>query len=341
MLAPILAEHDGDAGRNVQALDRAAARDRQAQIRTADHCIAHALAFGAECEYQTRWQLRRVQRDAVARNGRGEAVTPRAQRVQRIGRRGRLDQWHDFRRTFGDAHPISFSAGVDAGNFADAVALGLKPVTVCSDLLGPGGYGRASAYFGALTARMKAAGAGDLETFTVLAHGRPAAEAALDHGGLDGEAAAPLGDMGGLTGGASGLGGIAGGIEGVIGSIVDGISGLIGALTGGLGDGSSDSPLDDPVDVDDPNEPVDEGVDDAEPVAADEPLAPEQPAEQLTESPPAAVEAVDEPAAPPPIGPPPADQPPPDDQPPPPTGLPPEGSTPCEIAEDQLPQAGQ
>jgi hypothetical protein len=158
---------------------------------------------------------------------------------------------------------------------------------------------------------------------------------------IDGEAAAPLGDMGGLTGGASGLGGIAGGIEGVIGSIVDGISGLIGALTGGLGDGSSDSPLDDPVDVDDPNEPVDEGVDDAEPVAADEPLAPEQPAEQLTESPPAAVEAVDEPAAPPPIGPPPADQPPPDDQPPPPTGLPPEGSTPCEIAEDQLPQAGQ
>lgn len=87
-----------------------------------------------------------------------------------------------LRRTFGDAHPISFSAGVDAQNFADAVALGLKPVSVCSDLLGPGGYGRAARYFAELTARMKAAGATDLDTFTLLAHGQ--AEAALDGLGL-------------------------------------------------------------------------------------------------------------------------------------------------------------
>ena len=38
--------------------------------------------------------------------------------------------------------PLSFSAGVDARNFADCVALGLVPVTVCTDLLKPGGYGR-------------------------------------------------------------------------------------------------------------------------------------------------------------------------------------------------------
>jgi putative selenate reductase len=47
-----------------------------------------------------------------------------------------------FRAHFGDRFPISFSAGIDRQNFADAVALGLVPVTVCSDLLRPGGYGR-------------------------------------------------------------------------------------------------------------------------------------------------------------------------------------------------------
>ena len=76
-----------------------------------------------------------------------------------------------LRRTFGDAHPVSFSAGIDALNFADAVALGLKPVSVCSDLLGPGGYGRAARYFGELSTRMSAVGASDVETFTVRAFG--------------------------------------------------------------------------------------------------------------------------------------------------------------------------
>ena len=157
---------------------------------------------------------------------------------------------------------------------------------------------------------------------------------------LDDELEAPLGDIGGLSSVAGSLGGIAGGIEGVIGSIVDGIGGLIGALTGGLGDVPGDAPLDDPVGVDEPDEPADDNEDDADPVAAEEPPAPEQPAEQSTENPPAAVEAVDEPAASPPIDPPPADQTPPPAG-PPPEGLTPEGSTPCEIAEDQLPQAGQ
>ena len=48
-----------------------------------------------------------------------------------------------FRREFGASIPISFSAGIDQKNFPDAVALGLVPVTVCSDLLKTGGYGRA------------------------------------------------------------------------------------------------------------------------------------------------------------------------------------------------------
>ena len=44
-----------------------------------------------------------------------------------------------FRERFGDQFPISFSAGIDKTNFADAVALGLTPITVCSDLLKVGG----------------------------------------------------------------------------------------------------------------------------------------------------------------------------------------------------------
>ena len=50
-----------------------------------------------------------------------------------------------FRRAFGDRYPISFSAGVDALNFAETVGLGLKPVTVCSDLLKPAAIGAAGA----------------------------------------------------------------------------------------------------------------------------------------------------------------------------------------------------
>jgi hypothetical protein len=174
----------------------------------------------------------------------------------------------------------------------------------------------------------------------------------LSTGGLDEvppELAAPLSDAGGLSAGAGGLGGIAGGIGGVIGNIVDGIGSLIGSLTGGLGDTVGDPLLDDPIDDTDNPEEAEEAEDadetegsdepieaDAEPVAA---AASEEPAvDQLSESAPAAVEAADapaEPAAPPPVDPPPADQP------PPPTVAPPDGSTPCEIAEDQLPQAGQ
>jgi len=42
--------------------------------------------------------------------------------------------------------PISFCAGVNALNIADVLACGLKPVTVCSDLLKPGGYARLTQY---------------------------------------------------------------------------------------------------------------------------------------------------------------------------------------------------
>lgn len=50
-----------------------------------------------------------------------------------------------FRRAMPDL-PISFSAGIDRFNYPDAVRLGLRPVTVCTDLLEQGGYGRLHGY---------------------------------------------------------------------------------------------------------------------------------------------------------------------------------------------------
>ena len=82
-----------------------------------------------------------------------------------------------FRTFFGDRFPVSFSAGIDASNFADAVALGLKPVTVCSDLLKSGGYARSIRYLKALETRMQALGARNLDEFIIRAFGH--AEAAL------------------------------------------------------------------------------------------------------------------------------------------------------------------
>ncbi len=76
-----------------------------------------------------------------------------------------------FRETFGDRFPISFSAGIDRNNFSDAVAIGLTPVTVCSDLLKPGGYARASGYLQVLGKRMDSVGAQDVSEFILRAYG--------------------------------------------------------------------------------------------------------------------------------------------------------------------------
>ena len=112
-----------------------------------------------------------------------------------------------FRAVFGARVPISFSAGIDRGNVADAVALGLVPVTVCSDLLQPGGYARAARYHQALVARMAEVSARTIDEYVVRAFGaggaalatladvdeptRAACAAALAGGGSLVEAAGP------------------------------------------------------------------------------------------------------------------------------------------------------
>lgn len=72
---------------------------------------------------------------------------------------------HRFRERLGDALPISFSAGVDRHNAADVVACGFRPVTSCSDLLQPMGYGRVQGYLHELEGRMTALGVPDVAAF--------------------------------------------------------------------------------------------------------------------------------------------------------------------------------
>lgn len=60
-----------------------------------------------------------------------------------------------FRNEFGASIPISFSAGVDAKNFSNMVALDFAPITTCTDLLRTGGYARLIRYLDHLEAKMR------------------------------------------------------------------------------------------------------------------------------------------------------------------------------------------
>ena len=71
----------------------------------------------------------------------------------------------EFRRALGPEFPISFSAGIDPFNFPPAVACGFVPITVSTDLLRPGGYGRMPAYLERLSAEMRKAGAGNIDEY--------------------------------------------------------------------------------------------------------------------------------------------------------------------------------
>ncbi len=78
-----------------------------------------------------------------------------------------VDEW---RKIFGAEFPISFSAGVDANNFADMVTIGLIPITTCTDLLRPGGYGRLPQYLYNLERRMKEMEATTINEFIVKSY---------------------------------------------------------------------------------------------------------------------------------------------------------------------------
>jgi putative selenate reductase len=62
---------------------------------------------------------------------------------------------------------ISFCAGVDYANVVQVLACNLKPITVCSDLLKPGGYARLSQYVDKLRDAFSTAQAASLDDFVV------------------------------------------------------------------------------------------------------------------------------------------------------------------------------
>ena len=100
--------------------------------------------------------------------------------------------------------PFSFSAGVDNRNFPDCVALGLAPVTVCSDLLKPGGFGRLPKYLENLEERMRGLGVRTIGDYVVKAggHGADAVERVVPASPLRDELLASLRsetvDLGGI-----------------------------------------------------------------------------------------------------------------------------------------------
>ncbi|MFN3258641.1 MAG: 4Fe-4S dicluster domain-containing protein [Ilumatobacter sp.] len=60
---------------------------------------------------------------------------------------------------------VSFSAGVNKDNLADTIAMGVRPASVCSDLLKPGGYGRLVPMLNALMNAVTESGSRDLDGF--------------------------------------------------------------------------------------------------------------------------------------------------------------------------------
>jgi putative selenate reductase len=58
---------------------------------------------------------------------------------------------------------VSFSAGVTKENVADTIAMGVRPATICSDLLKPGGYGRLAPMLKSLTTSVRDLAATDLD----------------------------------------------------------------------------------------------------------------------------------------------------------------------------------
>lgn len=87
--------------------------------------------------------------------------------------------------------PMSFSAGIDADNVADAVACGFTPVTACTDLLKPTGYRRLPRYLKALEAAMEGAGASSVAEL-VLARAGADGASATDPGAVRAAARANL-----------------------------------------------------------------------------------------------------------------------------------------------------
>jgi putative selenate reductase len=83
---------------------------------------------------------------------------------------------------FGGTLDISFSAGVDCFNVSDMLACNISPVTMCSDILKPGGYGRISQYIEQIN---KAFDQVDSKSIHEFIRARGSSKGDLDQVGLD------------------------------------------------------------------------------------------------------------------------------------------------------------
>ncbi len=70
-----------------------------------------------------------------------------------------------IRKDFGQDLSISFSAGADCFNVSSILACNLTPVTVCSDILKPGGYGRLSQYIQEINKILENSGKNNLSDY--------------------------------------------------------------------------------------------------------------------------------------------------------------------------------
>ncbi len=76
-----------------------------------------------------------------------------------------------LQRDFGGQLDISFCAGVDAFNVTEVLAANLSPITVCTDLLKPGGYTRLAQYLEHLREEMARKKAVSLTTYIIAKGG--------------------------------------------------------------------------------------------------------------------------------------------------------------------------
>jgi putative selenate reductase len=77
---------------------------------------------------------------------------------------------------------ISFSAGTDCFNVVDILACNMRPLTVCSDILKPGGYGRLGQYLEEISLGFAEAGADSIGAFiTTRAQTKDVARAGLEN----------------------------------------------------------------------------------------------------------------------------------------------------------------
>jgi len=70
-----------------------------------------------------------------------------------------------LQKDFNGTLDISFSAGANADNIHQIIQCGLGPVTVCSDILKPGGYGLMKQYLDNLSARFSSANAKNIKEY--------------------------------------------------------------------------------------------------------------------------------------------------------------------------------